>query len=176
MAEHLLADWSVRTADIPARGLDVERAATPSQCQAIAQALDLIALNALTADYKVRPDASGFRLTGKLRATCQQACIVTLDPVDAVVHETFDVRFVDGETAVPEAGGEGEVLSAEEIEPFANGVLDVGRIVFETLAAGLDPYPRKDGAEFTWTDPAAADPAASGPFAGLAKLRPKEQD
>ena len=36
-----------------------------------------------------------------------------------------------------------------------DGIIPVGRIVFETISAGLDPYPRKPGAEFTWADKAS---------------------
>jgi hypothetical protein len=48
----------------------------------------------------------------------------------------------------------------------------VGRIVYETVSAALDPYPRKSGAEFTWSDPREAEAAArANPFALLKKLK-----
>ena len=40
------------------------------------------------------------------------------------------------------------------------------------LALELDPYPRKPGAEFTWSDPREAEAAArANPFAVLKKLK-----
>ncbi len=63
---------------------------------------------------------------------------------------------------LPESGEEEvEALSAAEIEPIEHGRIDVGRIVYETLSAAIDPYPRKAGAEF------AADEA--GRSAGWAR-------
>jgi len=65
-----------------------------------------------------------------------------------------------------------EALSAAEIEPIEHGLIDAGRIIFETLSASVDPYPRKPGAEFTAEelgDGAAA--TKTGPFAALKKLK-----
>ena len=50
--------------------------------------------------------------------------------------------------------------------------IDVGRVVFETLSAALDPYPRKNGASLEWQDPESAEGVgASGPFGALKKLK-----
>ncbi len=49
--------------------------------------------------------------------------------------------------------------------------IDVGRIVYETLSAGLDPYPRKEGAEFDWADPKTGVADSANPFAVLKKLK-----
>ncbi len=56
------------------------------------------------------------------------------------------------------------------MEPLEHDRIDIGRIVYEALSAGLDPYPRKEGAGFEWTDPKAAE-GAGKPFAVLKKLR-----
>jgi hypothetical protein len=53
-------------------------------------------------------------------------------------------------------------------------VIDAGRVIFETLAASLDPYPRKPNAEFVWKIEKGTDPAAAGPFAGLSSLKDKQ--
>jgi hypothetical protein len=50
-----------------------------------------------------------------------------------------------------------------------HGLIPVGRIVFESLSASLDPYPRSEGAEFTWQDPKSE--SAANPFAALSKLK-----
>ena len=67
-------------------------------------------------------------------------------------------------------GGAVDLDEDVEVEPVDGKWLAVGRIVFEELAAGLNPYPRRPGAEFTpATD--AAEPAKENPFAVLAKLK-----
>ena len=67
-----------------------------------------------------------------------------------------------------------EALTAAEIELLEHGLIDAGRIVYEQLAAGLNPYPRKPDAEFVPpADAQANDGAKINPFAVLAKLKPK---
>jgi hypothetical protein len=54
---------------------------------------------------------------------------------------------------------------------LVGGVVDLGAVATEFLTLGIDPYPRKPGAEF------AAPPAADNtpkPFAGLAALKNKQ--
>ena len=60
--------------------------------------------------------------------------------------------------------------SAANVERIENDRIAVGRIVYEALAAGLDPYPRKEDAAFEWRDPKLAE-GAGNPFAVLKKLK-----
>lgn len=171
----LLTDWDVRATDIPTRGLAITRQMSAAECADIAVALDLILLSSLVATLKLKPEKGGFRLQGTLKADCQQACIVSLEPVGSVVCENIDVLFSESAGDSSE-GGEQSALSAREVEPLSNGFIDVGRIVFETLAAGLDPYPRKDGAEFAWSEPNKGPAVPESPFAALARLQTKQKD
>jgi hypothetical protein len=42
----------------------------------------------------------------------------------------------------------------------------------ELFASAINPYPRKEDAEFAWTDPkAAAEEGTLKPFAALARLK-----
>ena len=100
-----------------------------------------------------------------------QSCVITLEPVAARIEETFEVEYwPEGEGG--DEGGNDEIaaLSAAEIEPMRDGRIDAGRIVFEQLAASLDPYPRKAGVEFE--EPAStSEGGKESPFAVLAKLK-----
>ena len=51
--------------------------------------------------------------------------------------------------------------------------MNVGRVVFETLASAIDLYPRKDGAAFDWRAPEPDKAGVVSPFAALAKLKNK---
>ncbi len=76
---------------------------------------------------------------------------------------------------VPE-GGAVDLDDEPEPEPIVGGQLAVGRIVFECLAAALDPFPRAAGATLDRHEAApqsAGAGAPSSPFAVLAKIRPK---
>ena len=66
------------------------------------------------------------------------------------------------------------MLQGPDIEPLEGHEIAIGRIVFETLAAALDPYPRKGDASFNWTEPDNPDEKKTSPFAVLAKLKGKE--
>ena len=111
-----------------------------------------------------------YRLAGKVAARLTQSCVVTLDPLSQRAEGTFDVEFWPA-AELPQGGEEEvEALSAAEIEPIEHGRIDVGRIVYETLSAAIDPYPRKAGAEFA-PDVGGRPAGESGPFAALKKLK-----
>ena len=79
-----LADWTHRTADIPERGLEMARAATPAEREELRAALDVLACDRFEAAYRVRPMAGGrYEAKGSFLAEVTQACIVTLEPVAA---------------------------------------------------------------------------------------------
>lgn len=168
-----LSHWNVAVTDIPEHGLSRERAASAEDRDVLADALKLIALDSLIANYRIERLAGGaYRLSGRLKAACKQACVVTLDPVEAAVEETFDVEFW-AEHQPDDDAGELPVLGGRDVEPLEGGIIDVGRIVYETLAAGLDPYPRKPGAEFDWADKTGEGSDKISPFSVLAKLKDK---
>ena len=56
----------------------------------------------------------------------------------------------------------------EPPEPLQDGKVDLGALANEFLLLGIDPYPRKPGAEFA---PPAAAEAGEHPFAGLEALK-----
>ena len=172
MTEYL--DWGHKVVDVPAAGFRHEREATESERQAIAGALGLLALNHLSARYRIEAISGGaYWLSGKISADVDQSCVVTLEPVNARIEELFDVEFWPH----LEAGDndeEASVLDAPEVEKFEHGIIPAGRIIFETLAASLDPYPRREGVEFNWQDPQANEPEKANPFAVLSKLKDKD--
>jgi uncharacterized metal-binding protein YceD (DUF177 family) len=169
-----LSDWTHATAEVPDRGLARERAASEAECGEIARALKLISLDKLVAAYRITSIAGGgWRLTGKIAADLVQSCIVSLEPVPAHMEETFDVEFLH-DTPASESGGDLSVLEGPDIEPLNGNEIAAGRVVFETLAAGLDPYPRKGDASFKWQDNAASGDNKISPFAVLARLKDKE--
>ena len=163
--------WTHKSSEIPEAGLSASRTATPAERAAIAQALDLVSCEDMTADYVTRPlGESRYRMSGRISARVTQRCVVTLEPVPQMIEESFDVEFWP---ALPQVGdAEVEVSSVPDIEPLEHGSIEAGRICFEILAASLDAYPRKGGARFQWEDRAsAAGPSETGPFAGLKRLK-----
>jgi uncharacterized protein len=104
-----------------------------------------------------------------MEATVVQADVVTLEPVTQMVAEDIDLMLVPAEDAAP-APKETEPSAADETDFYRNGRIDLGGIVVEHLALGLDPYPRAPGVEFADHVEHDSAPQAS-PFAGLAALK-----
>ena len=165
-------NWTHNAADIPARGFQHEREATESEREGIARALGLLALRHLSARYRIEAIAGDYRLSGKISADVDQPCVVTLEPVNAWIDEPFDIEFWK-HLEVSDKDEDASILEVPDVEKFERGVIPVGRSIFETLAASLDPYPRRKGAEFNWQDPQAAGPEKSNPFTVLSKLKDK---
>jgi uncharacterized metal-binding protein YceD (DUF177 family) len=164
-------DWTEKTTDIPAGGLEKNREATAEEQSRVAKALNLLDLPELTAHYRVVAiDGGGFRLKGTLDARVVQACVVSLEPVASRLQPAFEVEFWPGLKAEG-SDEETSILGTTEVEPLEHGMIPVGRIVFETVSASLDPYPRAEGAAFDWQDPAESDVEKTSPFAALSKLK-----
>jgi uncharacterized metal-binding protein YceD (DUF177 family) len=168
--------WTHETDGIADCGLEVERAATPEERAALAKALDLVACERLETRYTIQPMANGqYLATGTVEAAVVQSCVVTLEPVSSRIVEQFEVDFWPPEKLPEPGSGEVDVLAAPDREPIADGTIPIGRIIYEHVATGLDPYPRKEGAEFRWPnlETRSDDERRDSPFAVLAKLKPK---
>ena len=169
--------WDHAVLDIPDSGISTTRHATPEALETIARALELVACSSLTSTYTIMPTGDGhYRLSGRLQASLQQACVVTLEPVQEEIDETFEVAFWP-EADIPEpASGEIELEDEPEIEPIVSGQIEAGRVVFECLAGAINPFPRKADAtlERVAASPRGrADDKAENPFAVLAKIKEK---
>jgi uncharacterized metal-binding protein YceD (DUF177 family) len=155
----------IRADDLPFK---VE--STADERDAVAGRLQESLVQALTCDFVLRRQIGTKRggeiaADGRLRASVQRECVVSLELFVEQIDEKFHLRFV------PE-GSESEdddPDSADEV-PYAGTVIDLGEAAVEQLALALDPYPRKPGAAL----PDDFLDAPSGPFAALAKLARKD--
>lgn len=168
-------DWTHDVKEIGKDGLARRKEATPEERARLAKELRIPEVIQLSASYTIRARAGGsYALSGEITADVIQECIVSLAPVPTNIAEPFEAEFWPPETIPSGEEGEIDALSAAEIEPLEGGAIDAGRIVFETLAAALDPYPRAPGAVFDWSDPASAESAKQGPFAALGALKKRD--
>ncbi len=165
--------WSVPVAvdDIPETGLHVEIDAPDTVRAELAALAGLRELARLSAVFDLARRGAGVRVAGNVTARVGQTCVVTLEPVESDIDELVDLRFAP-QAAAP-ASAKSETVAAhtsdeDPPEPLFDGKLDLGAIATVFLLLGIDPYPRKPGAEFE--APRSAD-AGSHPFAALAALR-----
>lgn len=162
--------WSHRVArqDVPEEGLHVNLEGDQAVRAALAKTAGLRDLPRLQASFDLtrRPD-DAIHVTGEVSATVVQDCVVTLEPIEQNLLEAIDLVFV------PQAAdqGQGPDVNLGEGEPpetMAGGTVDLGAIATEYFLLGVDPYPRKAGAEFK---SASAGGPAESPFAALAALK-----
>ena len=165
------AAWNEPVRNIPEAGLERTRGLSAAETEALVRELDLLSIPAFEASYRIRPSVQGrYLLKGRLRAVVEQTCVVSLKPFRSTIEEELDVAFWPSAALAAPEGGAIDIEDEEEPEPIEDGVLPVARVVFETLAAGVDPFPRAPDAKLDWTPPADADAKVS-PFAALAKLK-----
>jgi len=167
------APWSAPVAmhEVPDTGRRFELVPDEKVRAALAESIGLRALPRLEASFDVsRHGREGLHVVGRVSATVGQDCVVTLEPIDSEIDEVVDIVFEPAPAAdAPHEDAGGRTVAADEApEPLVGGVVDLGVVATEFLTLGIDPYPRKAGAEFT--APATGDDT-SHPFAALAALK-----
>jgi uncharacterized metal-binding protein YceD (DUF177 family) len=164
---------TVRLEDVPDTGLHLDLVADEQVRTSLATLAGVVDMPRLVAVFDVVRHGNGLRATGRVTATVEQTCVVTLEPVENEVDEPIDVIFAPGDVAEPAADVDEDALDdgdlgAEPPEDLADGAADVGAIAAEFLLLGIDPYPRKPGTTFT---PPEQNGAVISPFEALAKLK-----
>ncbi len=164
--------WSVPVTvdEIPDTGLHMEIEAAPDIRAAIAALAGVPEVVELAAVFDLARHGAGVYVVGRVHGKVSQTCVVTLDPVENDIDEAIDVRFVpDADVAGAAGHGVQTPVEDEELpEPLIGGAVDLGALATEFLVLGIDPYPRKPGAEFS---PPAAAEAGEHPFAALEALK-----
>jgi uncharacterized metal-binding protein YceD (DUF177 family) len=156
----------VRLEDVPEEGLHLDLMADAETRSRLAEFAGLRELPRLEASVDLMRQGAGLRADGRVSATVGQTCVVTLEPMESMLSEPFEVGFVPdlGVAGAPAA----EVADSDDIEFLRDGVADIGAVAAEFFLLGIDRYPRKPGAEFNAPPNADTSP---GPFAVLAKFK-----
>ena len=154
--------------DIAETGLHAEIDAPEAVRADLARLAGLRELPRLSAVFDLTRRDAGVHVVGQVRARLGQTCVVTLEPIESDLEEAINLVFV------PVSGGGAQTpakdlkVEAEPPEPLRDGKIDMGAIATEFLLLGIDPYPRKAGAEFA---PVKADDGSARPFAALEALK-----
>lgn len=174
--EKIRSPWSVPVAvdDIPETGLHLEIDAPETVRAELATLAGLRELGRLSAVFDLTRRGAGVRVTGSVSARVGQSCVVTLEPIESDIEELVDVRFAPKSAGPASAKPETVAVHTsddEPPEPLFDGKLDLGAIATEFMLLGIDPYPRKPGAEFAPVAPVTADDGSAKPFAALEALK-----
>ncbi len=164
--------WSVPVAveDIADTGLHMDIEAPAEARARIAKVAALRDLPRLSAVFDLTKRGAGVEVSGRVSATVGQTCVVTLEPIENQIEEAVDLVFAPmpaGAVAEPDAGRRRKGHD-EPPETLIAGMIDLGAVATEFLMLGIDPYPRKAGAQFAAPK---ADNDGSHPFAALEALQ-----
>jgi uncharacterized metal-binding protein YceD (DUF177 family) len=169
--ENAKSPWSVPVGvdDIPETGLHIE-AEAPAEVRAqLVTLANLRDLPRLSAVFNLSRRGGGVHVAGQIKARIGQTCVVTLEPLENDLDEPINLLFAPPLDASVTDDGAGHKAGDEEPpEPLIEGKVDLGAIATEFLLLGIDPYPRKAGAEFAAVK--TADDSAK-PFAALEALK-----
>jgi hypothetical protein len=159
--------WSVPVAveEIPDAGLHRTIDAPQEARAAIAKLAGLRDLPRLTGEFDLTRRGAAVHVAGRIAARAGQTCVVSLEPIENDIDETLDLLFAPAAAADIElAPGEG----AEPPDVYRGSAIDLGALATEFLMLGIDPYPRKAGAQFA---PPKVEDARERPFAVLEALK-----
>ena len=128
--------------------------------------LGLDAIGRLVAHAVLSRNGDVVRAQGRLAASLTQSCVITRDPVAAHIDEPFDLMFMP-EPAADAPDEEIELGESDCDVVFYDGaMIDLGGAIADTLALGLDPYPRSAGAEAALKQVGVMTEAAIEPVRG----------
>lgn len=146
--------------------------------EAIAALLDLPRLDQLSFAFRFTRRGQGrLALKGSLLAAVTQTCVVTLEPVESTLDIPVEIEFWPASQIKAYAETADEAASHGVLdwpEPIDDGKIDLGPIIYQTLATNLDPYPKRAGASFSWPEADSETPGTEeekGPFAALKQLK-----
>ncbi|WP_421913467.1 YceD family protein [Mesorhizobium sp.] len=148
---------------LPQKGLPVVIETDVAQRAALAEEHELLSVEKYRADLLVAPwKRNGVKVTGRVEADITQACIVTLDPVEAHIDEEIEALFLPEASKLGRQGfeGGGEILldadGPDSPETFSGDTIDVGALAEQFFGLAIDPYPRKQGASVEAKDEAGS--------------------
>lgn len=174
--------YKVDVTDIPSTGLRARIEANEEERAKLAKRYGILSLDSLTAKLELKPwRKRGVAVSGHFTAEVTQACVVTLEPLSARLEEDFKDYFLP-EADMGRLAAEAEItveIEGADPDPLEGDQIDLGELVAEHVSLAIDPYPRKEGVEFSpppgvESQDSPAEPKEN-PFAVLEKLRGKDK-
>lgn len=162
------------------RGFDFDLTLSERDISEISAQLDLLSLRKIKFSGSILPIEKGdWELIGKLGATVEQACSLTLAPVRCRIDTSVIRRFRKSTITLNHTGPEHEIPEDDSEEQLED-VIDLGRVLREALSLALPDYPRAEGAalesaEFAPPGVTPLTDEAARPFSVLAGLKDKLQ-
>jgi len=149
----------------------IDLVADDEERAAIQARLGLASLDRLDAHAVLRREGGAIHASGRVKASLAQHCVATGEPLLVHVDEAFALRFIPEPLT---AGGDEEIeLGADELDTmFHDGLaIDLGTAVADSLALGLDPYPRSRDAADALARAGVVPEEEARPYGALSALK-----
>src|SRR5262249_6750137 len=115
----------VRLEDVPETGLHLDLVADERVRAGLAALAGVPDMPRLEAVIDLARYGNGLRATGRVSATVEQICVVTLEPMENQVEESIEVIFAPPSTG--DSDGQNAALEADEPpEVLSDGTADLG--------------------------------------------------
>ena len=175
----------VRPSALGPEDVRFELEADPGVRATLARLFGLVDVAAFRAVIRLKWVRGGriLRLSGRLHAEIVQTCVITLEPVENTIEESFEILFkTRSADAEPDSAAlEGEADAMAAAEPLDGDSVDIAEVAAGELALAIDPYPRKTGASLEpppgpggWRAPPNEGTGRASPFEMLAALKGKK--
>jgi len=162
----------VNVSSLPRKGKEFDLVSDAPSRDHLAQNHGLVAVEHMHAHFHLVPQQGGrVRLDGDFVAKLVQNCVITGEAITQQISDDFHLIFIPQAQAEKEQAEIILNVEAEEedrVEFFDGTHIDLGGVVEEFFCLALDPYPRKEGAEFTSIHIGEGDDRS--PFAILKKI------
>jgi len=167
---------SIRLDSMPVAGRDIDITVDRAEREAIAAQIGVTAVDRLQVKLHAVRFRGGIRVTGQLKALVVQPSVVSLEPVTEDIAEVVDRIFLPGGEKAFAGKADAEVfvdLEGDDMpDHFEGNEADLSDLIIETLALGIDPYPRLEGESLGIAGD--EDDEDDSPFAGLKALKVDE--
>lgn len=144
--------FNVNVARLPQKGMPVVIEANEKQLAALTEEHGLLSVKNFRAELHVGSwKRNGVKVSGVVAADIVQACVVTLEPLDAHIEEEVSGLFLPEDSKLGRLGfeGGGEIMldaeGPDSPEIFSGDTIDVGALAEEFFGLAIDPYLRKSG-------------------------------
>ncbi|WDI30651.1 DUF177 domain-containing protein [Hyphococcus flavus] len=136
---------------LPRSGKAFRLVADNVSLERIATRLNVISADAFSCDLHLRASRHEINITGKVTATLIRECVASLEPMEEVIDESFDVEFArSSPDNLRKENEDGEaVYEGEDIPPeiHEGEIFDIGEFAVQQLALAMNPFPRMPGAQ-----------------------------
>ncbi len=147
----------------------VKIVANATERAGLARRFGLLALDRLEADYALSEENGAIMARGRVRAQLAQPCVATGAAVPEKIDTDFALRFIEESAPLPEGEAQELEIDAEDCDTvgYADGILDMGEAVAETMALAMVPYPRAPDADTFLKEAGVIGEDQASPFAQL---------